>query len=491
MDRVRYLVGLLTLAAALAGAWYLWGLLRDPQDAQRHTVRVEFRNARGLKTGADVRYRGVVIGTVRDLRLRADARRAEALLAILPGQEALVCANTQFWIVTPRFVSLTAGATGLDTLVRDAYVACITPEPRGPELPPGSTLGGLEGPSGDESEGVVEPVRHGDLLLVVLAPENHGVTPGIPVRYRGVRTGEVRQVRLAPDGGWVEFEIRIGREWRTTVTTESLFWIARPKVSVELSGISMEDVGSLLSPFVGYWSPPGRGVPAPENWRTRAAVERPPIPDESVPARALGGERSLTDVAPSGVQLVRVVYDAIERDTLSADDRVHREGTGILWADPNGRLLVLCPRSVCDGNWFVRDTFGGDPDIEEEQHSITLKDGPVLRAGRMWTDPDGADLAILVLEDPPAGLATTPPGALGFDAAETPLADVDLLTVEPDGWKSRRWNAADPPPIERVRGAALGAPGLVTAILGQRAGDDETPAAIRLARVPVELRPRP
>ncbi len=493
MERVRYLVGLLTLALAVAGAWYVWGLLRDPEDALRYVVRVEFRNVRGLKTGADVRYRGVIVGTVRDLRLREDARRASVTIALVPGQEPLVCANTQFWIVTPRFLSLTAGATGLDTLVRDAYVACITPEPRGPALPPGSTIGGLEAPSGDESEGVVEPLRHGDLLLTVLSPENHGVSAGLPVRFRGMKTGEVRQVRLAPAGTHVEIELRIAREWRATVTTESQFWIARPRVSFEvLGGFSMQDVGSLLSPFLGYWSPPGRGLPAPDGWRTRAVPDRPAGPEPEVPPSLLGdriGESS--EPAATGAQLVRVTYDAIERDWLSADDRVHREGTGLLWADAQGRLVVACPRSLCDGSWFVDDTLGTEPDIDAEQHSVALREGPVLRASRLWTDPDGADLAILVLEDPPAGLATTPRDAIAFDATDVTLESSELHTAEPDGTRSRRWNPSEPPPLDQVRGAILGADNKARALLGQRGGHDETPAVVPLSRIPPTLRPRP
>ncbi len=494
MQRIRYLVGLVTLIVAFAGAAFLWQMLRTDESAGHFRLAVEFRNVRGLKDGADVRYRGVVVGVVRKVELRNDARKGLVTVSLYPGREPLACANSQFWIVTPRFSGLAAGATGLDTLVRDAYVAFVTPEPFGPAVTSGSMVIGLERPFLDETEGVVEPVKHGDLLMKVLVPENHALGVGAPVLFRGMQTGEVRAVQLATQGTHVEVDLRIDRRFRTTVTDKSEFWIARPRLSgALLRGISVDDIGALLNPFVAYHTEPGKGVPVADAYRVAAVPERPSHELTAVPAEAL--RRSdpaavATDSAPR-VRLVRITYEAIDVDWLSPNDEIRRQGTGIVLADVGGRSLVVTTRTVCDGAYFWRDSFGADPDIEREQISVALPDGPVLRAVRAWVDPNGADLAVLVLEDPPPDLATTPAVALEFggDGDEAPAGD-RWRAVSADGERGATLTES-PPKLTEDRGAVRMADDRATALLGQVTGVDESPRWVPLRLLPQSLRPKP
>ena len=123
MERIRYLIGLVTLTVVAFAGWYLYSLLSQGEAVDRFEIRVEFADARGLEPGADVRLRGVPVGTVRDVRVSEDGRRAVAELHLEPMAQQAARFNTWFWVVTPRFSGITSGATGLDTLVRDAYVA--------------------------------------------------------------------------------------------------------------------------------------------------------------------------------------------------------------------------------------------------------------------------------------------------------------------------------------------------------------------------------
>jgi paraquat-inducible protein B len=131
MHRIRYLLGLLTLLLAAGGAWYLFHVFRGNANTQGLAIRVEFRDARGLRSGADVRYRGVNVGAVLGVRISDDGSKAVADLLFDEGAAAQVCVNSTFWIVSPRFQGIAAGASGLDTLVRDAYVAFVTPAEHG------------------------------------------------------------------------------------------------------------------------------------------------------------------------------------------------------------------------------------------------------------------------------------------------------------------------------------------------------------------------
>ncbi len=67
MHSLRYLLGSLTLAGAVVGAVWIVQLLRNLDDRPGLPLQVEFRDARGLRAGADVRYRGVTVGTVRSV----------------------------------------------------------------------------------------------------------------------------------------------------------------------------------------------------------------------------------------------------------------------------------------------------------------------------------------------------------------------------------------------------------------------------------------
>ena len=177
MDRVRYLIGVATLLLAVAGGLFLFNLLGEVDESRYFGLHVEFRNVEGLLKGADVKYRGVLVGSVRRVALREDGKQGIAHVVLIPGKETLARTNSKFWIVTPRFGGIVAGESGLETLVRDAYVAFFTPDPRGARFANGSSVTGEELPFADESE-MLGPAKRGDLLMTLLIPENHGLRAG-------------------------------------------------------------------------------------------------------------------------------------------------------------------------------------------------------------------------------------------------------------------------------------------------------------------------
>lgn len=492
MHRTRYLVGLLTLVFAIAGAGVLWGLLDSRDDRPGLQLRIEFRDARGLRAGADVRYRGVTVGAVRSVGISDDGSKAVIDLLLDPAGAAQARVNSSFWIVSPRFSGLTSGATGLDTLVRDAYVAFLTPDAGGSQLLAGSLLGGSERPPALLDPDSLEPVAHGDLLMSVLVPENHGLAPGSPVVFRGTTTGDVRSVELAADGSHVEVRLRILHRHRRTVTDQSHFWIARPYVSGALfTGFTVSDVNALLSPFVNYYGDPGQGVPVEDGYRVAAGGSRPELQVAEVPAGALLPAPRVAVDPGDPLVLVHVVYAAVEEDTLSASDPVRHEGTGVLFLDQSGRAAVVTARSVADGSYTESDTFGGAPEIVGEQIKVVVPGGPVLRAHRVWVAPDGRDLALLVLEGAPPDLQMTPPALLQFEAAvpadgavvRATRADGTSLPAAPvqgtGGW----------PELQQHRGGAIVLAERVVALLGQQAAHTDVAALVALDAVPADLRP--
>lgn len=497
MERLRYAIGLVILGLAGVGAWVLYAALQDVDPARLFHVHVLMRNARGLQSGADVRYRGVLVGSVRRVDLTEDGKKAIATLVLREGKERLVRTNSKFWIVTPRFTGLAGGASGLETLVRDAYVAFITPDPPGPVLTSGSSILGLEQPHVSDQDAVLEPVKRGDLVMTLVAGENHGLAVGSGVLFRGVRTGDVRRIELAPSGRWVEITLRIDRRYRSTVTDRSRFWIARPRITGALlrGNIALEDVGALLSPFVGYATPKEGGLPVPDGHRAVAESERPPTEEadfEPPSDEPSGAERDTVEPG-SGPVLVAVHYEAVEEDLTSPDDHVQRVGSGIVFEDQEGNLLVVTARSLVDGAYFMDDVLGTEPEISSESIRIVAGDGTTLRALRTWADPEGQDLAVLTAEvDEIASrraLAHTPAGVMSFADQAPPSASWTLRFVDERGRPVARAETGLPPRLGRLRGAAVVVKDKVVGILGQTDADDESPRLVPLGRLPATLRP--
>jgi hypothetical protein len=489
---------LLILALSLVGAGVIWRMLGKAEPREGIMLSLEFRDARGICAGADVRYRGVRVGMVQQVRVATDGSSAVVDLRLDAEGVAQASVHSTFWIASPRFGGIAGGVSGLDTLVRDSYVAFVTPSERGSPLRHGTVLGGSERPPavGDLEE--LDPPRHGDLRMSLLVPQNHGLRPGSPVVFRGIAVGEVRDVALAADGSYVEIKLRIAREHRRSVTDKSIFWVARPQVTGALwSGFSVDDVNALVQPFIGFHSKPGEGAPVEDGYRTSAATSRPEIDAEPVPEGASKQVAAAKPLAADGPGvLVRVVYSAVELDLLSPADPVHLEGSGVLFLDRTSRAAVLTTRSASDGNYTESDPFGDDPEIAQEQIKVLLPGGSVARAHRVWFDPGGRDLAVLVLEDAPPDLGVTAADQLSFE----PLAEAVL---KDGGWTARAIGAdanalatakvdlaVGQPDLLTYRGGVVRTSGQILGLWGQRERRSKQVAIVPLDSVPTDLRPK-
>ena len=491
MDRARYLLGLVTLVFAIAGGVFLWRLLADRDTGDRFHLSLEWKTMRGLSAGADVRYRGVRIGSVRSVRLSEDGTRGVADLQIEPGHETRCCINSKFWIVAPRFSGIAGGASGLDTLIRDAYVAFVTPEPVGPTLPTGSLLAGQERPFPDDDG--IAALSRGDLVMTLLVPESHGLQPGSRLLFRGLQIGDVPSLELVEDGTHVRVGLRIDRAQRRNITDKTRFWIARPRLSgALLSGLEVQDVGALLGSYVACHTEPGQGLPVADGFVALASVERPDLKLGEVPREALEARAPLSRPGPvlESQQLVQVHYSAVGKTWWSPADPLQRTSPGILYLDKGGRPLVLTARSAIDAAWCERDLFGIRAKFTNEVFRVVMKDGTVLRAGRSWVDPKESDLGLLSVLDPLSGAATTPAQAFGF--AEIPKdAELRQRTMKDSGpMAPELLDRRAPPALEGCRGALVLENGIAVGLLGQMGARDGKSAVVPLSALPELLRPR-
>jgi paraquat-inducible protein B len=119
---------------------------------------------------------------------------------------------------------------------------------------------------------VFKNARESGSVIVIQFDDGDGIQANQTVlKYRGVRIGEVRSVRLAKDSAHVEVEARLTAAARTLARDGSVFWIVRPEVGAGgLSGLETIVSG----PYIEVQ--PGGG----EERKTFIGADGPPIIDQ-------------------------------------------------------------------------------------------------------------------------------------------------------------------------------------------------------------------
>ncbi len=438
----RSLSGLLVLALCAFGAWKIRQAVEREVRPDRFPLYVLFKNVQGLRPGSRVLHRGMVVGEAAVLELDPGGRRVRVRLDLLPEAAPLVTTRTECWVVRPRFGGLAGGLRGLDTLIKESYLRLRAP-PGGEVLPAGSEILGYERPPEGLSREELEDPLPGDLLGTVALPETHGIHAGSPVLHRGVKTGEVRSVRLSPDGEAVFVRFRVERRFRKTVDSRTKFWVHRPVLRGSLlAGIRVDHLGSILAPALAYGRGNRRAGSPAEDEAVFEGLSDPPegvekmrfrgrVPPEENERRTRAVGTGVLDLEP----LASVRYEAVERDFWSADDQVLFDGEGVLF-EKEGRILVLCPRSLCDASFALRGNFFDRLKIEGEKIRVRLSDGRVFSARRVWTAPSGGDLALLELNlgaSPFAGRLPDPSAYLTFSRGPERPEPVDYEGEKKEG----------------------------------------------------------
>ena len=502
MSTLRHALGIATLLAGVLGAFYLWNLLDGGRPADGLTLTLVFDRAEGLSPGAPIRYRGVEVGTVRWLRLARGGEAAEAVCDFAPEARPTLRVTSRFWVVRPRFLGVSRGASGLETLVKDSYITYTSPTDAD-LLTDGSRVPGLPGPP-EEIDERVEDARAGDLEIRVFFPESGGLEVGNDVRYRGLKIGVVHAVNLAGEGEAVLVRARIDRDYRGVIYDATRFWVARPSVNAGwLSGVDVHDLDALLAgTYLTFMTPRElRSSPAAENAEFVGLVERPDfdwarIDPNQVAARSRSAEGGGGDDPLHSSGALVTVHTSFTVSRWIGRDREHSMSRmGLFVHTRDGVPAVIVPRSSVDPRWSRPEGIDGGK-VRAETFRIELPDGAVYEAGRVWVDAEGADLAVLSVDStippPPPfarfrALSETPGPAEIFVRDEGGQSIRRAVTIAPDGTVTGI-TAAE-------RGGIVVQNGAAVAVIGVRtpASDDEpagAPVAVPLDRIPDSLRSR-
>ncbi len=188
--------------------------------ARGHLLELSLPRADGIDVGTPLRYRGLQVGAVEQVRLADDLQQVLLTLRVTEAGERIARAGSRFWVVRPELGL--ARTANLDTLVSGPYLE-VAPGPRSAALQSrfevlAATPQALPAESG--------------LPLVLSTPRRGSLKPGVAVTYREMPVGKVTRVELGPNADRVLVHILIEPRHAALVRGGSRFWNA--------SGIGVE-----------------------------------------------------------------------------------------------------------------------------------------------------------------------------------------------------------------------------------------------------------
>jgi paraquat-inducible protein B len=222
------------VVAALVAAWLVYQRAREFGP----TITIRFSDASGVKPGqTPILYRGADIGQVSSIALSSDQRCATVTARLRRHAASVAREDSVFWIVRPQLGM--GNFTGLGTIITGPYI----------EVLPGKGKEATKFRGVPDSPTTVDPTG---LKVVLLTSHGGSLRAGVPVYYRGIEVGAVREARLSTNAATVEIHCAIRRGYAPLVRAESRFWnVTGLDVRVGLFSGAEVNVESLKSLFIG------------------------------------------------------------------------------------------------------------------------------------------------------------------------------------------------------------------------------------------------
>lgn len=192
---------------------------------QGRIIRIHFNDGYGLKAGDTLRYRGIDIGEVRQVRLDSDMAGVDVEVQLQPDTTGIAVEGSRFWIERPR---LQLGRiSGIDTVLGAKYIGVL----------PGSDAAAQR----TDFDGLDTPLLMDDADAVdvrIRFPAGEGLAVGDPVRHLGTDIGEVTAITLSEELAHVWVECRLVGNARSAARAGTQFWIERPRLDIsEIRGL--------------------------------------------------------------------------------------------------------------------------------------------------------------------------------------------------------------------------------------------------------------
>jgi len=341
------LVWVVPIAAAVVGL----SVAFDAWRTAGPRITIGFQTAEGLEVGKTlVKYRNVTIGRVTAIRLNPNHSSVLVTADLARSAQDVATADTQFWVVRPRFG--VGWASGLDTLLSGAFVGVETGESNKPRR----DFTGLEIPP---------PLSHGaqGKLIALHAQDLGSVSLGAPVYFRRLQVGRVIDERFEPDGSGARLDLFIDAPNDRFVTQSTRFWNASGiDISIGANGLNLktQSLVSVLAGGIAFDTAPAvqKLLPAPSGaqfilYKDEAAAMAPPDGEPHyVRMRFEQSLRGLSIGAPVefvGVSIGRVV--SIDLDYNKTNQSFPVIVTAVLYPRRMGRAYeVLAQQGTAESD---------------------------------------------------------------------------------------------------------------------------------------------
>lgn len=209
------------------------GLMLSSFRSQGTTITIHFSEGHGLKPGDTLRYRGIDIGRVTSVGLNSALDGVDVKILLEPANQRVAVDGSQFWIQRAK-LSL-GGVSGIDTVLGAKYVGVI----------PG------DGATKLEFEGTETPLMltdADDSEIRIRFPAGEGLDVGNPVRFRGIKVGEVVGIALNSDLQGVDVQVRLVGAAKNLARVGTQFWIERPRIDLtEVRGLDTVIAGNYIA----------------------------------------------------------------------------------------------------------------------------------------------------------------------------------------------------------------------------------------------------
>ncbi len=242
---------------ALKTGWYIWlfpviavlisgWLLYDYYKQQGPRVYITFEDASSIQVEkTKVRFRGVSIGTVKDVYISEDQKNVVAEILLRKDAEHFAVEGSKFSLVTPKVGF--QGITGLDTLFEGAYIAIL------PGPPDGREKMDFRG----QASGSTDPLD--DTSAYIIETESvESINSGVSVTYRGLKIGSVTKVNVAKGGRTINVQINIDNKFTWLIRSNTVFWRkvgVQAKLGLFGSNIKVNSMESIMSGGVELATP--------------------------------------------------------------------------------------------------------------------------------------------------------------------------------------------------------------------------------------------
>lgn len=239
-------VWLFPLFALLLSAW----LFHDYYSQRGERIQILLEDAGSLQAEkSTVRFRGVAIGTVQDVRIAEDEKAVVAEVLLRRDADGFAVEGSKFTLVKPR-VTL-QGVSGLDTLTEGSYIAVL----------PGPPDGKRKTEFRAQSAGSTDPLDDTSAYLIE-TEDVESISPGSAVTYRGLKVGSVTKFHLAKGAQRINIQVNVENRYAYLVRANTVFWRKvgiQAKLGLFGSDIKVNSLDSIMNGGLQFATPDPAG----------------------------------------------------------------------------------------------------------------------------------------------------------------------------------------------------------------------------------------